>query len=84
MNRLILISGCSPGGKSTLLVDLGHRGHGIGEEPGRRIVKQELEGDGTALPWVDMAAFARRAIEMAISTTRPSHGSRAGRFSIVG
>jgi predicted ATPase len=36
-------------------------------EPGRRIVKQELDGDGAALPWIDMAAFARRAIEMAMT-----------------
>lgn len=66
MNGSVLISGCSGGGKSTLLAELGRRGHTIVEEPGRRIVKQELESNGTALPWVDMVAFARRAIEMAI------------------
>jgi predicted ATPase len=37
------------------------------EEPGRRIVKEELKGDGSALPWVDEAAFARRAIAMALA-----------------
>lgn len=67
MNRSVLISGCSGGGKSTLLAELGARGHAVVEEPGRRIVKQELEGDGAALPWVDMAAFARRAIERAMA-----------------
>ncbi|TBD05182.1 ATPase [Rhizobium leguminosarum] len=67
MNRSALISGCSGGGKSTLLQELAARGHAVVEEPGRRIVSQELEGDGAALPWVDMAAFARRAIEMAIA-----------------
>ncbi|ANP85926.1 AAA family ATPase [Rhizobium leguminosarum] len=66
MNRSVLISGCSGGGKSTLLAELAARGHAVVEEPGRRIVSQELEG-GTALPWVDMAAFARRAIEMAMA-----------------
>ncbi|KZS52350.1 MULTISPECIES: AAA family ATPase [Rhizobium] len=65
MNRLVLISGCSGGGKSTLLAELGRRGHAIVEEPGRRIVRQELEENGTALPWIDMAAFARRAIDTA-------------------
>ncbi|MBB4440518.1 MULTISPECIES: AAA family ATPase [Rhizobium] len=65
MNRSVLISGCSGGGKSTLLRELAARGYAIVEEPGRRIVSQELEGDGAALPWVDMVAFARRAIEMA-------------------
>ncbi|MBB3918171.1 AAA family ATPase [Rhizobium fabae] len=76
MNRLVLISGCSGGGKSTLLTELGRRGHTIVEEPGRRIVKQELESNGTALPWVDSAAFARRAIEMAIADHTAS--GRAG------
>lgn len=62
MNRFVILSGCSGGGKSTLLAELHRRGHAIIEEPGRRIVAQELSGDGTALPWHDMAAFARRAI----------------------
>ncbi|MBB4234032.1 AAA family ATPase [Rhizobium esperanzae] len=67
MNRSVLISGCSGGGKSTLLAELGRRGYRIVEEPGRRIVKQEIEGVGAALPWANMEAFARRAIEMAIA-----------------
>jgi predicted ATPase len=36
------------------------------EEPGRRIVAEELAGEGAALPWVDPVAFARRAIAMAL------------------
>lgn len=66
-NRFVIISGCSGGGKSTLLAELARRGHGIVEEPGRRIVAQELSGDGAALPWVDGVAFARRAIELALT-----------------
>ncbi len=67
MNRFVLISGCSGGGKSTLLAELGVRGFSVVEEPGRRIVRQEQQGNGAALPWVDLAAFARRAIDMAIA-----------------
>lgn len=67
MNRFVVISGCSGGGKSTLLAELGARGFSTVEEPGRRIVKRELEGEGRALPWVDLAAFARLAIETAIA-----------------
>ena len=37
------------------------------DEPGRRIVKEELRGDGSALPWVDGAGFARRAIGVALA-----------------
>lgn len=65
MNRRVLITGCSGGGKSTLLAELAARGFPVVEEPGRRIVRQQLESGGGALPWTDMAAFARRAIEVA-------------------
>jgi predicted ATPase len=37
------------------------------EEPGRRIVREEIERKGSALPWVDSAAFLRRAIEMSLA-----------------
>ena len=65
-DRFVLFSGCSGGGKSTLLAEFAARGHVVVEEPGRRIVRQELEGDGAALPWIDGVAFARRAIAMAL------------------
>jgi predicted ATPase len=65
--RFVVISGCSGGGKSTLLMELAKRGHAVVHEPGRRIVKEELAGGGSSLPWVDGAAFARRAIELALA-----------------
>jgi predicted ATPase len=66
-NRFVVISGCSGGGKSTLLIELSQRGYATVEEPGRRIVREELLGDGRALPWVDGTAFARRAITLALA-----------------
>ncbi|WP_343207343.1 AAA family ATPase [Agrobacterium rosae] len=65
-NNLIVLSGCSGGGKSALLDELARRGYATVEEPGRRIVGQEMQSKGTALPWVDMEAFARRAVAMAL------------------
>lgn len=64
---LVVISGCSGGGKSTLLAELKARGHAVVEEPGRRIISEELASGGGALPWGDLAAFLRRAIEMALA-----------------
>ena len=66
-SRLVLISGCSGGGKSTLLAELRARGHAVVEEPGRRIVNEELATGGAALPWRDLTAFLRRAINMAMA-----------------
>ena len=77
-DRFVVISGCSTGGKSTLLAELGRRGHATVEEPGRRIARQELVGDGSALPWVNKAAFARRAIELAIADRRAAADRPAG------
>ncbi|MCR6500926.1 AAA family ATPase [Shinella sp. CPCC 101442] len=66
-DRFIVLSGCSGGGKSTLLEELRRRGHATVAEPGRRIVQEELASGGTALPWLDLAAFARRAIALALA-----------------
>ncbi|WP_050626932.1 AAA family ATPase [Bradyrhizobium viridifuturi] len=65
-DRFVLISGCSGGGKSTLLAELHARGYPVVEEPGRRIIADELASGGTALPWVDAPAFLRRAIDVAL------------------
>jgi predicted ATPase len=65
--NFVTISGCSSGGKSTLLAELRRRGFATIDEPGRRIVAEELKRGGTALPWVDAVAFARRAINMSLA-----------------
>lgn len=72
--RFIVLSGCSGGGKSALLEALRRRGHAVVEEPGRRIVRQELATGGTALPWRDLAAFARRAVETALADRAAMRG----------
>lgn len=69
-SRHVVLSGCSGGGKSTLLAELARRGFSTVSEPGRRIVEEELRGKGKALPWVDLAAFARRAIDLASADRR--------------
>jgi predicted ATPase len=67
MSRFVVISGCSGGGKSTLLAELARRGHAIVEEPGRRIVREEIDHGGSALPWLDEAAFLHRALTMSVA-----------------
>jgi len=70
MERFVVISGCSSGGKSTLVAELRRRGHAVVEEPGRRIVKEEMKREGSALPWADEVAFARRAMALALADLR--------------
>lgn len=73
-DRFIVLSGCSGGGKSTLLEELRRRGHATVEEPGRRIVQAEMAAGGGALPWLDMAAFACRAIDLALADRAAMQG----------
>ena len=63
--HFVIISGCSGGGKSTLLAELGRCGFATIEEPGRRVVREELASGGDALPWIDGVGFARRITALA-------------------
>jgi len=64
--RMVMISGCSGGGKSTLLDELARRGFATFEEPGRRIVKEQLASGGDALPWTNPRAFIELAVRYSI------------------
>ena len=70
----VTISGCSGGGKSTLIEELARRGHGVVREPGRRIIADVRAGRGGALPWDDPAGFARHAMAMSIADHEAAHG----------
>lgn len=67
MERFVVLSGCSGGGKSTLLAELRSRGHAVVDEPGRRVIAQERMRGGSALPWIDPTTFAERAVEMSLA-----------------
>jgi predicted ATPase len=58
----IVISGCSGGGKSTLLAELRARGCPTFEEPGRRVVREQLAQGGDGLPWLNVRKFAELCI----------------------
>jgi predicted ATPase len=50
-NKLIIISGCSGGGKSTLLSELTSIGYSVIPEIGREIVKEQVRTNGIITPW---------------------------------
>ena len=70
----VMISGCSGGGKSTLLDELARRGHRVVREPGRRIIADVRAGRDGALPWDDPAGFARYAMAMAVADHEAAQG----------
>lgn len=58
----VVISGCSGGGKSSLLSELASRGYPIVYEPGRQIVKEQAAIGGDALPWFNLDKFLDLAL----------------------
>lgn len=70
MDTLHVVSGCSGGGKSTLLSALERQGFPVFKEAGRKIVASEQFHGGSALPWIDLEAFAERAIAQCLEDFR--------------
>ncbi|MDP1630722.1 MAG: AAA family ATPase [Caulobacter sp.] len=63
---LVVITGCSGGGKSSLLAELARRGHRVFEEPGRQIVREQDWLGGDALPWTQPLTFAELAVSRSV------------------
>ena len=84
MDLFVVISGCSGGGKSTLLTELGRRGYMTVEEPGRRIVKEELLGNGLALRvihTIHQAMTHHRSYQIRYTGESRCHGKSGSRPS---
>lgn len=65
-DRLFVVSGCSGSGKSTLIAALAEHGESVVTEPGRQIVKDELERGGDGLPWANAQRFINLCAEQSI------------------
>ncbi|HEY6572565.1 MAG TPA: AAA family ATPase [Candidatus Eisenbacteria bacterium] len=65
-NQLFVISGCSGSGKSTLIAALAAQGEAVAMEPGREIVKDELQRGGDGLPWANTQRFIDLCAERTI------------------
>lgn len=62
---LVVLSGCSGSGKSSLLSELAKRGYRVQPEAGRQIVKEQLLIGGDAMPWANAARFVELAASRA-------------------
>jgi predicted ATPase len=60
--KLVVLSGCSGGGKSSLLDEMARRGYHVAPEPGRQVVKEELQAGGDGLPWINVARFVELCV----------------------
>jgi predicted ATPase len=66
VNRLIVISGCSSGGKSTILSEFKNSGYSVVPEVGREIVKEQLEANTGITPWQEPKKFCELLIARSI------------------
>lgn len=66
MNKLIVISGCSGGGKSSLLSALSDSGYYTIPEVGRQIVKEQLDIKDSITPWDNPTAFCEMIITRSV------------------
>ena len=67
MPQRYVISGCSGSGKSTLLDALAVRGETVVQEPGRRVVRQQMGAGEDGLPWGDAQRFVDLCAATAIA-----------------
>ena len=59
--NFFLLTGGPGVGKTALIEGLRRRGERVVEETHRRLIRQEVASGGTALPWLDEAAYLARA-----------------------
>jgi predicted ATPase len=62
----VVISGCSGGGKSSLLGELSERGYRVFAEPGRQIVKEQNFIGGDGIPSQDARKFSELCVSRAM------------------
>lgn len=76
----MVISGCSGGGKSTLLQELHSRGYQTVSEPGRRAISEARVEHSDTLPWLNPERFLNRIAEIARKDLRDSHNAHTWVF----
>lgn len=74
--NFVIISGCSGGGKSTLMAELASRSYEVVLEPGRQIVKEQHVIGGDALPWTNLPKFLDLALSRYLFTYNSHNGSK--------
>ncbi|HHT9690319.1 TPA: AAA family ATPase [Legionella pneumophila] len=65
-NKLIVITGCSGGGKSTLISELSKMGYAVVHEAATEIVKEQLAINGEMTPWQNPHDFCKLLIARSI------------------
>lgn len=66
--NLVVISGGPGSGKTTVLLELERLGYAHAPEVARRIIQEQMQTGGTALPWSDRQAYAELMLVRSIDS----------------
>lgn len=69
-DRFFVLTGGPGSGKTTLIEALRAQGFATTQEAGRGVIREETQGDGRALPWLDPERFAGRMFEWELVSYR--------------
>ncbi|TYP97149.1 putative ATPase [Sphingobacterium allocomposti] len=69
-HNFYIFTGGPGAGKTTVLNELAGRGYCRVEEDARRIIQEQLDKDGTALPWKDKAQYTQLMLTAAVASYR--------------
>lgn len=79
-NRLFVVTGGPGSGKTALIEALASAGESCVAESGRAIIQAQTASGGTALPWVDPAAYADAMLERDVTAYAAARATRSRVF----
>lgn len=82
-NKLVVISGCSSGGKSTLLSELSSQGYTVVEEVGRKLVKEQLAANSGITPWGQPQLFCKLLVDKSIEAYHQAEEIKVAKNKII-
>lgn len=83
VNKLIVISGCSGGGKSTLLSELKINGFTVFEEVGRALVKEQMDLNSSITPWQNPQPFCELLIHRSIDVFHQAKNINSAKDNVI-
>ncbi|MBA2650780.1 MAG: AAA family ATPase [Tatlockia sp.] len=66
MNKLVVITGCSGGGKSTIIAELKDQGYTVVEEAGLALLREQIAKNSDITPWQNPIPFCELMVEKSI------------------